>query len=124
MGNGATKPIGPSNFETVADKCKVIAKEGGFSDAQTQALADIVLFVLKSCDTATKAGATKATTTKTEAGKTGTTKATVTKATATKTEAEKTGTTEAKATKATTAKAKATEPKAQTFAEPNEGRSE
>ena len=114
MGNGATKPIGPSNFETVADKCKVIAKEGGFSDAQTQALADIVLFVLKSCDTATKAGATKATTTKTEA--------------------EKTGTTEAKATKATTAKAKATEPKAtepkateakaQTFAEPNKGGSE
>ena len=45
MGNGVATPIGESNFEQVADKCKVIAKEHGFSDAQIQSFVDIARLV-------------------------------------------------------------------------------
>ena len=46
MGNGIATPIGSSNyFEQVADKCKVIAKEHGFSDTQIQSFVDIARLV-------------------------------------------------------------------------------
>ena len=35
----------PSNFEQVADKCKVVAKENGFSETQIQAFVDIARLV-------------------------------------------------------------------------------
>ena len=45
MGNGVAIPVGSSNFERVTDKCKVIAKEHGFSDAQIQSFVDIARLV-------------------------------------------------------------------------------